>query len=52
VTHGVEAARLGFAPYYNAVPELSVVYIYEFALILIFFGIMLQLRFATQLAAK
>lgn len=52
VAHGLEAARLGFAPYYHAVPELSLSYLYGFALVTIFFGLTLHRRFALFLAAK
>jgi capsular polysaccharide transport system permease protein len=50
--HGVEAARLGFAPYYHAIPELSISYIYLFALTLIFFGLVLHQRFAIKLVMQ
>lgn len=49
VAHGLEAARLGFAPYYHAVPELSVAYMYGFALVSIFLGLALHRRFALRL---
>lgn len=52
VAHGLEAARLGFAPYYHAVPELSVAYLYAFALVCIFFGLALYRRFATKLVTQ
>lgn len=52
VAHGVEAARLGFAPFYQAVPELSISYLYWFALVSIFFGLALQRRFALKLATQ
>jgi capsular polysaccharide transport system permease protein len=52
VAHGLEAARLGFAPYYHAVPELSVAYIYEFVLVSIFLGLALQRRFALKLVTQ
>jgi capsular polysaccharide transport system permease protein len=52
VPHGLEAARLGFAPYYHAVPELSLSYMYGFALVTIFFGLALHRRFAVFLVAK
>jgi capsular polysaccharide transport system permease protein len=52
VAHGLEAARLGFAPYYHAVPETSVAYLYGFALALICLGLALQVRFASRLAAR
>ena len=49
VAHGLEAVRLGFAPYYYAVPELSISYLYGFALVLVFFGLALHRRFAQKL---
>lgn len=52
VAHGLEALRLGFAPYYYAVPELSLAYMYGFALVTIFLGLALHWRFAQFLAAK
>jgi len=50
IAHGLEAVRLGFSPYYHAVPELSLSYIYSFALVSIFFGLALHRRFALRLA--
>jgi capsular polysaccharide transport system permease protein len=52
VVHGLEAARLGFAPYYHAVPQLSVAYLYAFALTSIFLGLALHRRFATKLVTQ
>jgi len=52
VAHGLEAARLGFAPYYHAVPELSIAYLYGFALAAIFLGLALHIRFAARLVAR
>jgi len=52
VAHGVEAARLGFAPYYHAVPELSIAYIYGFALVSVFLGLALHRRFALRLVTQ
>jgi capsular polysaccharide transport system permease protein len=52
VAHGLEAARLGFAPYYHAVPELSIAYIYQFALVSIFLGLALQRHFALKLVTQ
>lgn len=52
LVHGLEAARLGFAPFYHAVPELSVAYMYGFALVMVFFGLALHVRYATRLAAQ
>ena len=52
IAHGLEATRLGFSPYYHAVPELSVSYIYEFALVSIFLGLALHRRFAVRLVTQ
>jgi len=52
VAHGLEAARLGFAPYYHAVPELSIGYVYGFAVVTIFLGLALHVRYATRLIAR
>jgi capsular polysaccharide transport system permease protein len=52
VAHGLEAARIGFAPYYHAAPETSVAYLYAFALTLVFFGLALQRRFALKLVTQ
>lgn len=52
VAHGVEAARLGFAPYYHAVSGLSIGYLYGFALVSIFLGLALHRRFALKLVAQ
>lgn len=52
LVHGLEVARLGFAPNYQALPETSIAYVYAYALAAIFFGLTLQIRFATRLAAR
>src|SRR5690606_36554606 len=52
LAHGLEAARLGFAPYYQAVPELNIAYVYFFALAIIFLGLALHVRFAPRLATQ
>lgn len=52
LAHGLEAARLGFAPFYQAVPETSIAYLYGFALTTIFFGLALHVRFAQRLVSK
>lgn len=52
VSHGLEAARLGFAPYYHAVPELSIAYIYACAVVTIFVGLALHRRFAQRLLTQ
>jgi capsular polysaccharide transport system permease protein len=52
IAHGLEAARLGFASHYRAIPELSVAYLYGCALAAIFLGLVLHRRFALNLAAR
>lgn len=52
LAHGLEAARLGFAPYYQAVPELSMAYLYGFALVSVFLGLALHTRYAVRLATR
>lgn len=54
LTHGVEAGRQGFESFYHALApgELSVAYLYQFALVLIFFGLALHRRFAAKLITQ
>lgn len=52
VAHGLEAARLGFSPYYHVVPGLSISYMYSSALVSIFFGLALHRRFALRLVRQ
>jgi capsular polysaccharide transport system permease protein len=52
LAHGVEAARLGFAPYYHAFPGLNIAYLYGFALTAFFLGLALHNRFATRLVTR
>lgn len=52
LAHGVDAVRLGFAPYYYAATEQSLAYLYAWALVFIFFGLALHVRFATRLATR
>jgi capsular polysaccharide transport system permease protein len=52
LVHGLEAMRLGFAPYYHPIPGLSIAYLYGWALVTIFFGLALHVRFAKRLALK
>lgn len=49
IAHGIEAARLGISPYYHAIPELSVVYLYQVAIAFIFLGLALHNHFATKI---
>lgn len=52
IVHGLEAARLGFARNYYAIPGLSVAYLYVFALVTVFLGLALQVRFAEKAVAQ
>ena len=52
IAHGLEATRLGFAPYYHAVPELSIPYLYFWALGLLFLGLVLHRRYAQRLVTQ
>jgi capsular polysaccharide transport system permease protein len=49
LVHGVEAVRLGFAPYYHAIPELSLSYLYAWALGMVFLGLALQVHYRERL---
>jgi capsular polysaccharide transport system permease protein len=50
--HGVDLGRQGFATYYHSVPNISILYLYGCAVVLIFFGLALHNRFAARLAMK
>ncbi len=52
VAHGLELARLGFAPHYHAVQELSIGYLSGFALATTFLGLALHRRFALRIATQ
>jgi capsular polysaccharide transport system permease protein len=52
IAHGLEAARVGFAPYYHAAPETSLAYVYAVALCMVFFGLALHRRFAARLSTQ
>lgn len=52
LVHGLETARLAFAPYYHTITNLSLAYLYACALVLVFLGLALQVRFATRVASQ
>jgi len=52
IAHGIEAARLGFAYNYHTVPEVSIAYVYGCALVAIFLGLALHVRFATKIVTQ
>jgi capsular polysaccharide transport system permease protein len=52
IAHGLELVRLGFIPYYHAVPGLSMAYLYTCAVVSVFVGLVLYRRFAVQLVMQ
>lgn len=52
MAHGLEAVRMGFIPYYHAVPDVSLWYLYACAIINIFIGLALYRRFALRLVMQ
>ncbi|MBK6289073.1 MAG: ABC transporter permease [Gammaproteobacteria bacterium] len=52
MVHGIDAVRLGFAPYYHEVPGLSVSYLYLCALSLLLLGLSLQIAFAKRMVTQ
>lgn len=52
IAHAVEAARVGFAPYYHAVSGMDLAYAYQCALVLIFLGLALFRRFNQRLVMQ
>jgi capsular polysaccharide transport system permease protein len=52
LVHGLESARLAFAPYYHTLTDLSLAYLYGWALVLVFFGLALHVRFADRMVSQ
>lgn len=52
VAHAVDAARLGFSSGYHAVTGLDLPYVYVCGVVLIFIGLLLQVRFSERLIAQ
>lgn len=52
VAHGLELVRVGFAPYYHAVPQTSLAYLYAWGIASVFLGLLLYRRFDVQLVMK
>ena len=52
VAHAIDAARLGFSSGYHAVIGLDLSYVYVCGILLIFVGLLLQLRFSKRLVAQ
>ncbi|HBF50669.1 MAG TPA: ABC transporter, partial [Massilia sp.] len=52
LVHGLESARQSFAPYYHTIGDLNLAYLYSWALVLVFLGLALQLRFAQRMMSR
>lgn len=52
IVHGLDGARLGFAPYYHSVPSVDIPYLYTVALVSIFLGLVLHRRYAVFMVTK
>ena len=52
ILHAVEAFRMGFFSHYQSVNGISMLYVWFFALSLILFGLMLQIRWKNRLMAQ
>lgn len=52
VIHGVEAVRAGYANHYHPPADLSLGYLYAFALVLVLLGLALHVRFVQRLIAR
>lgn len=50
--HGLELLRSSFFPIYHAAPEANFEYLYGFAVVSIFLGLALQIRFAQRMRAQ
>lgn len=52
IVHGLEAVRVGFSPYYHTVPGLQIGYLYGIALVAVFLGLALHVRFADRMVME
>ncbi|RGE39708.1 ABC transporter [Comamonas testosteroni] len=52
IAHGLELLRSGFFPIYHMAPEANFRYLYGFAIISIFLGITMHVKFAQRLRAQ
>lgn len=50
--NGLEVLRAGFFPQFHPAPEASLLYLYGVTMVLVFFGLLLHVRFAERLVAK
>lgn len=52
IAHGIEAARLGFAPYYHSAPEVSMSYLWLSSLVLVTLGLALHRNYSKKLVMQ
>lgn len=52
LVHVLEAVRLGFSSGYHAIASLDMLYVYTWAFVMIFFGLVLQIRFSERLVSQ
>jgi capsular polysaccharide transport system permease protein len=52
IAHGVEAARLGFAPYYHSAPEVDLSYLWLSAIFTVGFGLLLHRNYAQKIVMQ
>lgn len=52
IPHGLESAREGFSPYYHSAPGTSLTYLYEWAGLGLFAGLLLHRHFAGLMVTK
>lgn len=52
LVHGLDAVRLGFAPYYHEVSGLSIAYLYECAIVFLLLGLILHVALARRIVAQ
>lgn len=50
--HGIELVHAGFFPQFHAAPEASLMYVWGFALVTVFFGLALHVRFAERMVEQ
>jgi capsular polysaccharide transport system permease protein len=52
VVHALEAIRLGFSSGYHTIASLDLLYVYTWALVMVFLGLALQIRFSERLISQ
>jgi capsular polysaccharide transport system permease protein len=52
LVHGIESARLAFMPAYLMPPGIDLAYLVQFAVVMIFIGLLLQVRYRADLVGR